>query len=98
MAFEEDFDQFIDPADFGEEFRRGTDIFYGIFDNETYTVEGEGDVGVDTQQPMILVKDSDISNWIEGEVITRVLTSVDYIVRTFAPDGTGMTQLGLSKA
>ena len=53
---------------------------------------------MDIQQPIAHVKDADIVGMSQGEKITRVSSGIEYVVQTFSPDGTGMTDLGLSKA
>ncbi len=99
MPFKEDFDQFLDTGDFGEEFKWNSKVFNAIFDNTTYSVDaGESQVPVDIQQPIVHVKDADIDGMEQGERITRLSNSVIYVVQTLAPDGTGMTNLGLAKA
>ena len=96
MAFTEDFDQFLDLNDFAEPFNWNGNVFNGIFDNETYQVEGEGSVPVHIQQPTVLIKTSDSKLMSQGDKLTRVEPNIEYRVQTFAPDGTGMTLVGLS--
>jgi hypothetical protein len=99
MAFKEDFDQFLFQEDFGEEIRWGQKVFNGIFDNTTYKVDaGEAQVPVDVQQPIVHVKDTDVEGITQGTHLTRTSSGIEYVVQTLAPDGTGMTNLGLSKA
>lgn len=99
MAFKEDFDQFLELPDFGEPFDWNGNSFNGIFDNETYRVEG-GDtvVPVDVQRPSVHLKTEDTAGMQAGDRITRVDYGILYTIETFAPDGTGMTTLGLSAA
>jgi hypothetical protein len=97
MAFTEDFDQFLDPADFGEAFTWSGNTIYGIFDNETYVVEDRGGVEIQIQRPSVLFKDADVVGMAEGDTVTRVLDAQAYAVRLFAPEGTGMTVIGLNK-
>ena len=96
MAFVEDFDQFLDLNDFAEPFEWNGNVFNGIFDNETYQVEGEASVPVHIQQPTVLIKASDSYGMNQGDKIVRVEPNVEYRMQTFAPDGTGMMVVGLS--
>jgi hypothetical protein len=99
MAFKEDFDQFLETADFGEEMQWGSKVFNAIFDNATYQIDnGESQVPVDVQQPIAHAKDADVVGLEQGDRLIRLSNGVEYLVQTFAPDGTGMTNLGLSKA
>ncbi|MCH9835900.1 hypothetical protein K0U83_09570 [bacterium] len=97
MAVEDDddLDQFLDPDDFGEAFTWNATTIYGIFDNDSYTVEGANDAPIHIQKPTVLVKTSDIPTMAQGDSITKVRTNQTYTVQIFAPDGTGLTVLGL---
>ena len=97
MAFTEDLDVFVDPDDFGEPFVFSGKRIYGIFDNDTYTVDNMNGVPIDIQRPTLLVKDSDVTTLAQGAKVTRVSDSQAYSVQLIAPDGTGMTLLGLKR-
>lgn len=99
MAFKEDFDAFLSTSDFAEELEWNGSSFNGIFDNETYSVEGaDSPVPVDIQQPKFLTKDAAIVGIKQGDSVLRISTSTIYIVQSLAPDGTGMTEVRLSRA
>ena len=98
MAFKENFDAFLPTYDFGEELRWGTTVFAAIFDNETYKVDGgEAQVPVDIQEPVFVTKDSAIDGLSQDDEIVRLSTGVRYLVKGMSPDGTGMTQVKLSR-
>ena len=98
MPFVEDLDQFVDEADFGEPMEWNGIVFNAIFDNETYRVEGGVTVPVDIQQPRITTKTSNTAGMTLGDPILRVQPNIPYTIETIAPDGTGMSVLGLAAA
>lgn len=67
----------------------------GIFDNETIPVDAGGYTQVHQEQPRLTVRTSDIPSIAEGEVM--VVSGVDYAVRSWVHDGTGVTEIQLEK-
>jgi hypothetical protein len=70
--------------------------FVGIFDNETIPVDAGGYVSVHQEQPRVTCRTSDVSDIKEGDVF--VISGVEYTVRHWVHDGTGVTVVGLEKA
>lgn len=97
MAFDEDFDQFIDTNDFGVEAAftpsGGSAVtIKGIYDDDYVAIDGEGMVQVSGSTPVFHCKTSDVSNAYQG---TLVVNSKTYEIVEVKPDGTGMTMLVL---
>jgi hypothetical protein len=93
-----DRDIFLNKDEFADEFvfsRSGSTIKC-IFD-DAFEVAVEGEQGVETSQPQVIVKDSDVTGIIQGDTLTRVSDSVVYKVTGIHPDGTGMTLVLLSQ-
>ncbi len=90
-----DLDVFLDGDEFADEFvfsRSGLTI-KGIFDNEFETAVDD----VETTQPAVTVKDTDVTGIVQGDTLTRVSDSVVYNVTGPHPDGTGLTIVLLSR-
>jgi hypothetical protein len=99
--FKENLDQFLDVADFGLIVTwDGTD-YNGIFDNTTTATDVNGVVQVDSQQPLILVKEIDFKGAAQGDLIhvtdINLDLDADYTITALAPDGTGMVQIALNE-
>ncbi len=93
-----DRDIFLDDDEFAEGFvfsRSGLTIKC-IFD-DAFAVAVEGEQGVETSDPQVLAKDSDVTGIVQGDTLTRVSDSVVYKVIKPMPDGTGMTLVLLSQ-
>ena len=67
----------------------------GIFDNETVPVDAGGIVPVHEEQPRLTLRTTDVSSIAFGQVM--VVNSVNYKVREFLDDGTGVTIVSLEK-
>ena len=65
-----------------------------IFNNEFELVD-IGDVGVESNIPILTVKTSDVSSVAQGD--TFVIDSVTYKSVIIRPDGTGITEIVLEK-
>lgn len=89
-----DLDTFLDTDEFGVEVAYGSGIIKGIFDN-VFIADQQGEVDVETLQPQVTVKTSDVSGIAQGDTMT--IDSVDYNVIGIQPDGTGLTNILLSK-
>lgn len=90
--YEEDLDPFFE--DFGEDATWNTTTFKVVFHNEyeaAVLFTGE----IETRNPYVEVKDSDISGIVHGNVLT--IDGTAYKVTGIQPDGTGITVLLLSK-
>jgi hypothetical protein len=68
--------------------------FNVIFNNEYYAIDG-GEVGVESTEPTVTTKTSNISGASHGD--TMVIDSVTYKIINIRPDNTGMTEIGLEK-
>lgn len=66
-----------------------------IFDNETVPVDAGGFAQVHQEQPRLTVRTVDVPSIGEGEVV--VVSGVDYAVRAWIHDGTGVTEIRLEK-
>tara|TARA_A100000172_G_scaffold75206_1_gene57850 strand:+ start:121 stop:417 length:297 start_codon:yes stop_codon:yes gene_type:complete len=67
----------------------------GIFDNETVPVDAGGIVPVHEEQPRLTLRTTDVSSISFGQAM--VVNSVNYKVREFLHDGTGVTIVSLEK-
>jgi hypothetical protein len=99
--FKENLDQFLEPDDFALVVTwDGTD-YYGIFDNTTVATDINGVVQVDSQQPMILVKEVDFKSAVQGDLVhvtdINLALDADYTITAMAPDGAGMVQIALNE-
>jgi len=71
-------------------------VFVGIFDNEFFEADPQGNVAYASAQPRFLVQTSTLPSGADyGDSIA--INSVNYKVRIIQPDGTGMTTLVLEK-
>ena len=100
--FKENLDQFLDPADFGLVITWNGSEYHGIFDNTTVAEDIDGSVRVDSQQPLILVKEDDFRGAEQGDLVhveeVNLSLDADYTITALAPDGTGMIQMALNEA
>jgi hypothetical protein len=67
-----------------------------IFDNETIPVDNGGFVQVHQEQPQATCRTSDIPYISETD--RMVINSVEYVVRAWIHDGTGVTVVQLEKS
>ena len=86
-----DLDTFIDDDDFAVDVTFNAVTFSGIFDNAFEVVVDN----VETTQPMVRVKDTDITGMVHDSVVT--INSIAYNVTALRPDGTGLTRVLLSQ-
>lgn len=97
MAVETAADRAVFVGDFGESIKLGqahayTGSITGIFDRE-YIEAGD----MQGYHPVLTCVTADVTNVSVDSYVTRVADGVEYIVRVKEPDGTGMTQLILSR-
>ncbi len=90
-----DLDTFLEDGDDFVFSRSGLTI-KGIFDDAFEAAAQDGDA-VESSQPQVKVKDTDVTGIIHGDTLTRVSDSVVYNVTGIHPDGTGMTVVLLSQ-
>ena len=89
-----DLDIFLDDDEFAVEITFDGGTVLGIFDNE-FAVAVEGEIGIESATPQVLVKDSDIAGATHGQTMT--IDSVVYKIIGIHPDGTGLTLILLSE-
>ena len=74
----------------------GSSSIIGIFDNEFFEADPQGNVAYASAQPRFLVQTSTLPSGADyGDSV--VINSTTYKVRIIQPDGTGMTTLVLEK-
>lgn len=73
----------------------GDSTIYGIFDNETVPVDAGGYVQVHEEQPRVTCRTVDIPYISETDEM--IISSVEYKVRAWVHDGTGVTTVQLEK-
>ncbi len=98
MTFKNDLTNDLDI--FLNENEHAVDVTYqaatiqGIFDAEFSSV-AEGETGIESTAPQVLVKTSDVSSAVHGQTMT--INSVVYNIIGIQPDGTGLTLIVLSQ-
>ena len=100
VHIEQDSDREALLADFGQTINVTDSIgssanIVAIFDNE-YTEVDIGEAGVQSTQPKLLCRTTDVSNLTEGDLC--VIDSTNYFIQIRQDDGTGMTELFLRVA
>ena len=91
MAFTEDFDEFIDTADFAVPITIDGVPVDAIFDHEYVEVNG-----VDSRRPVIQFEAAAKSDAAQGMPV--VVNSVNYVIEVIEPDGQGLTSAILRTA
>ena len=89
-----DLDIFFDDDEFATEITFNSETILGIFDNE-FAVAVEGEMGIESTAPQVLVKDADITGAAHGQIMT--IDGTDYKIIAIQPDGTGTTVVLLSE-
>lgn len=67
----------------------------GVFDNETVPVDAGGFVQVHQEQPRLTCRTADVPSIAEDQEM--VIGLVDYVVKAWVHDGTGVTIVQLEK-
>lgn len=67
----------------------------GVFDNETVPVDAGGFVQVHQEQPRLTCRTADVPSIAEDQAM--VIGLVDYLVKAWVHDGTGVTIVQLEK-
>jgi hypothetical protein len=86
MALEEDFTDFLDEDDFAIVATFNGNDVTGILDREYVEIEG-----IESNRPVFLCSESDVSGYTRGAVI--VAGGTTYSLVTKEPDGTGMAMV-----
>lgn len=67
----------------------------GVFDNETVPVDAGGFVQVHQEQPRLTCRTADVPSIAEDQAM--VIGLIDYVVKAWVHDGTGVTIVQLEK-
>ena len=67
----------------------------GVFDNETVPVDAGGFVQVHQEQPRLTCRTADVPTIAEDKAM--VIDTVNYVVKAWVHDGTGVTTVQLEK-
>lgn len=89
-----DLDIFLNSNEFAIDITYNSTTIQGVFDAE-FSSAVEGEMGIESTVPQVLVKTSDVSSAVHGETMT--INSVVYNIIGIHPDGTGMTLILLSE-
>ncbi|MCP4989340.1 MAG: hypothetical protein GY928_25775 [Colwellia sp.] len=89
-----DLDVFINTDEFAVDITYNSTTIQGVFDNE-FSSAVEGEMGIESTVPQVMVKTSDVASVVHGEVM--IIESVNYNIIGIQPDGTGMTLILLSE-
>lgn len=89
-----DLDVYFNEDEFAVDVTYNAATIQGIFDDE-FTSAIDGDIGVETTDPQVLVRTSDVVGALHGETMT--INSVVYNIIGIQPEGTEVTLILLSK-
>lgn len=89
-----DLDVFLNSDEFAVDITYQAATIQGIFD-APFSSAVEGEMGIESTLPQVLVKTGDVPNIAHAETMT--INSVVYNVIGIQPDGTGMTLILLSE-
>lgn len=89
-----DLDIFLNSDEFAVDVTYLVSTIQGIFDDE-FSSAVQGEMGIESTVPQVLVKTSDVQNIAHNEELT--INSVVYKVIGIQPDGTGVTLILLSE-
>lgn len=95
IPFTDDLAIMLDVEEFATAITYDGGTINGVFDNETVPVDAGGYAQVHQEQPRITCRTSDVPSIAEGETMT--IASVDYVIRAWIHDGTGVTTIQLEK-
>lgn len=70
-------------------------VITGVFDNETVPVDAGGFVQVHQEQPRLTCRTADVPSIAEDQEM--VIGLVEYVVKAWVHDGTGVTTVQLEK-
>lgn len=85
---------FLNTSDFAETWSSGAISFRGIF-----TEEDSDELDVEGTQPVLVVRDDDVTGvpLARADTLTRTSPSQTYAIRGLEPDGTGFTTLRMER-
>lgn len=89
-----DLDTFLDSGEFGVDITYNSGTIKGIYDN-AFVQDQQDDIGVETLNPQVIVKSSDVSGIAHGNTMT--IGGSTYNVIGIQQDGTGLTIILLSR-
>ena len=89
-----DLDVFLNSDEFAVDVTYLAGTIQGIFD-APFKSAVEGEMGIESTLPQVLVKTSDVASAVHGQTMT--INSVVYQISGIQPDGTGMTSILLSE-
>jgi hypothetical protein len=89
-----DLEVFLDNEEFAVDITYNAGTIQGIFDAE-FSSAVEGEMGIESTVPQVMVKTSDVSSAVHGQTMT--INSVVYKIIGIQPDGTGTTLILLSE-
>lgn len=95
IPFTDDIAIMLDIDDFATAVTYNGGTINGVFDNETVPVDAGGFAQVHQEQPRLTCRTSDVPTIAEGQVM--VIGGVDYVIRAWIHDGTGVTTIQLEK-
>ena len=95
IPFDADLTIMLSPDEHGVNVTFEGAIIKGIFDNETVPGDAGGIVPVHEEQPRFTCRTTDVSSIAFGN--TMIINSINYKVRAFIHDGTGVTDVQLEK-
>ena len=88
-------DEFAVAANYSRVNALGDSVVNGVFDNETVPVDSGGFVQVHQEQPRFTCRTADVPSIAEGDILT--VSGVQYLIRAWVHDGTGVTTVQLEK-
>jgi hypothetical protein len=89
-----DLDIFLNSNEFAVDVTYQSATIKGVFD-APFESAVEGEMGIESTLPQVLVKTSDVASAVHGQTMT--INSVVYQIIGIQPDGTGMTLILLSE-
>lgn len=88
-------EEFAVSAQYQRKSGLGDTVINIIFDNETVPVDAGGFATVHQEQPRVTCRTSDVSEMAETDVM--IIGEINYMVRAWVHDGTGVTEVRLEK-
>lgn len=95
IPFAADLADILVTTEFASDVTYGGGTIKGIFDNEVVPVDAGGFASVQEEQPRLTCRTTDVSSITYGQTMT--IASVDYKVRAWIHDGTGVSVIQLEK-
>lgn len=97
MSIESDADRLAILKSLGEQVRYKNKTIWAIFEKPYIEIGFER--AIESNEPQIIVRDSDVTGVAHGDAVVRTVsgTEYSYTVENVQPDGDGMTILRLSE-